>query len=135
MEKQQKILSWEYYCEEIRPYWLRMTKGYGFSIADIDSSCPSDLEPYEKAYKQEREEDDLLQHSWWGSYGLSAVSVAVEHCLAGRKAKLKYIEKPVFFEETKEEYDYKESQEEVAVFEMKQRIELLRKKGLPESPM
>lgn len=32
---------------------------------------------------------------WWGSYGLSAVSVAVEHCLVGRKAKSKYIDKPM----------------------------------------
>ena len=28
-------------------------------------------------------------------YTLSAVSVAVEHCLAGRKAKSKYIEEPI----------------------------------------
>lgn len=28
-------------------------------------------------------------------YTLSAVSVAVEHCLAGRKAKSRYIEKPL----------------------------------------
>lgn len=33
------------------------------------------------------------------------------------------------------ENSYQESQEEVAVFEMKQRIALLRKQGLPESPM
>ena len=36
-----------------------------------------------------------MMHMWFGTYGLSAVSVAVEHCLAGRKAKSKYIEKPV----------------------------------------
>lgn len=33
---------------------------------------------------------------WFGNYGLSAVSVAVEHCLAGRKAKSNYLDKPVF---------------------------------------
>jgi hypothetical protein len=40
-------------------------------------------------------EIDYMMHMWFGTYGLSAVSVAVEHCLAGRKAKSKYIEKPV----------------------------------------
>lgn len=39
-----------------------------------------------------------MMHMWFGTYGLSAVSVAVEHCLAGRKAKSKYIEKPVLSE-------------------------------------
>lgn len=33
-----------------------------------------------------------------GIYSQSAVSVAVEHCLAGRKAKSKYIEKPLLEE-------------------------------------
>lgn len=39
-----------------------------------------------------------MMHMWFGTYGLSAVSVAVEHCLAGRKAKSKYIENPVLAE-------------------------------------
>lgn len=59
-------------------------------------SCPKELEPYEIAHKRKIEEQDYLQHLWWGNYGLSAVSVAVEHCLAGRKAKSKFIEKPIF---------------------------------------
>lgn len=98
------------------------------------ASCPKELEPYDIAHKKQLEEQDLLQHLWWGSYGLSAVSVAVEHCLAGKKAKSKYIEKPTLFKEEVAENGYKESQEEVAVFEMKQRIEALRQQGLPESP-
>lgn len=32
---------------------------------------------------------------WWGNYGISALVFAVEHCLAGRSAKTKYIEKPI----------------------------------------
>ena len=39
-----------------------------------------------------------MMHAWWGSYGLSAVAVAVEHCLAGKKAKSCYIEKPIMSE-------------------------------------
>lgn len=52
-----------------------------------------------------------MMHMWFGTYGLSAVSVAVEHCLAGRKAKSKYIEKPVLAE-TQERKTNKELTEE-----------------------
>ena len=73
------------------------TKGYGLSVDDIDGSCPADMEPYLKAHKEELKEKDYL--AWiQGQYTLSAVSVAVEHCLAGRKAKSKYIKKPLLQE-------------------------------------
>ena len=72
-----------------------VTKGYRLTVHDIDWSCPADLEPYAKAHKQETLENDSLMHVWWGNYGLSAVSVAVEHCLAGKKAKSKYIKEPI----------------------------------------
>ena len=46
---------------------------------------------------EELKEKDYL--SWLqGQYTLSAVSVAVEHCLAGRKAKSNYIKKPLLQE-------------------------------------
>lgn len=66
------------------------TKGYGFSIDDIDWSSPADMKPYLKAHKEELKEKDYLL---WvqGQYVLSAVSVAIEHCLAGKKAKSEYI--------------------------------------------
>lgn len=112
-----------------------VTKGYGFTVDDIDWSCPADLEPYAKAHKLEVMENDSIIHAVCGNYVLSAVSVAVEHCLAGRKAKSKYIDKPIMQEIEKENSIYKESNEEVAVFEMKQRINVLRKQGLPESPI
>ena len=111
-----------------------VTKGYGLTVDDIDWSCPADLEPYAKAHKLEIQENDSIIHAACGSYVLSAVSVAVEHCLAGRKAKSKYIDKPIM-SELEEKSSYKESSEEIAVFEMKQRINLLRKQGLPESPI
>ena len=112
-----------------------VTKGYGITVADIDSSCPNDLEPYIKAHEQEILEKDKLIHVWWGIYGLSAVSVAVEHCLAGKKAKSKYIDVPIMQKSQKNNLNNEESNEEVAVFEMKQRTNLLRQSGLPESPM
>lgn len=36
-----------------------------------------------------------MMHAWWGNYGLSAVAVAVEHCLAGKKAKSEFIKTPI----------------------------------------
>ena len=70
-----------------------MTKGYGFTIDDIDWSCPADLEPYGKAYKLQMQQQDSQLYTM-GIYTLSAVAVAVEHCFAGEKAKTKYIKEP-----------------------------------------
>ncbi len=112
-----------------------VTKGYGLTVHDIDWSCPADLEPYAKAHNLEVKENDAIIHAVCGSYVLSAVSVAIEHRLAGKKAKSKYIEKPFMQKIEQSHNDYIESNEEVAVFEMKQRINTLRQQGIPESPM
>ncbi len=97
-------------------------------------SCPKELEPFLEAHKLKIQEQDYM--NWLSNqYTLSAVSVAVEHCLAGKKAMSEYIRKPILQEAEKENNSYIESNEEVAVFEMKQRINALRKQGLPESPM
>lgn len=83
--------------------------------------------------EQKRKDEEMWR---MGLYVQSAVSTAVEHNLAGRKAKSKYIEKPLLYENKEESTNrYKESNEEIAIFEMKQRINLLRQQGLPESPM
>lgn len=60
--------------------------------------CPNDLKPYEIAHRRKLEEQDYLQYLWWGNYGISALGVAIEHFLAGRKAKSKFIDKPLFQE-------------------------------------
>lgn len=75
-----------------------VTKGYGLTVHDIDWSCPADLEPYAKAHNLEVKENDAIIHAVCGSYVLSAVSVAVEHCLAGKKAKSQYIKQPILQE-------------------------------------
>lgn len=70
------------------------TKGYELSIDDIDWSSPADMKPYLKAHEEELKEKDRL--AWLSNqYTLSAVLVAVEHCLAGKKAKSEYIKKPI----------------------------------------
>lgn len=87
-----------------------------------------------KGHKEKIKEQDYL--AWrFNQYTLSAVTVAVERNLAGKKSKARYIEKPFSQEEAIPTQKNIESNEEVAVFEMKQRINALREQGLPESPL
>lgn len=87
------------------------TKGYGLSVNDIDWSSPADMEPYLKAHREKLKEEDYL--AWLANhYTLSAVSVAVEHCIAGRKAKSKYIEKPLMQEIEEKQQENKPLTEE-----------------------
>ena len=58
-------------------------------------SCPKELEPYDKAHKINIEEQDYLQHMWWGNYGLSALIVAIDRCFGGKKSKAEYIKEPI----------------------------------------
>lgn len=97
-------------------------------------SCPKELEPYDLAHKKKIEEQDYLQHMWWGNYGMSALNMVIEHAFS-KSAKSKYIRTPILANAKEEMNGYKESQEEVAVFEMKQRTKMLEKNGLPLSPM
>lgn len=102
------------------------TKGYGLSVDDIDWSSPADMEPYLRAYKAQKNEQDLLQWQM-GQYMATAISCVFP--------KGKYPKKPMFqIEGNFKKNGNKESKEEIAVFEMKQRIKALRMQGLPESP-
>ena len=87
-------MTWESYLREILPYWLLVTKGYGLTPEDINWSCPADLEPYSRADTLDTKQKDEMM--WFmGVYVQSAVSVAIERNLAGKKAKSKYLEKPI----------------------------------------
>lgn len=103
-----------------------VTKDYGFTIDDIDWSCPADLEPYAKAHNEEIKEKDMLMWSWWGNYGLSAVAVAVEHVLAGRKARSEYIDKAIIQKAEDMQYEDKCDRKEYKGMtdEQKQKAEL-----------
>lgn len=100
-------------------------------------SCPKELEPYDKAHKNKIIEQDYLQHMWWGSYGISALIVAIDRCLSGKKSKAEYIKEailPKVFENdglTEEEIQKKELQK--ALFAEEQWITAGKQKGLPET--
>lgn len=113
-----------------------VTKGYGFSVNDIDWSSPADLEPYAKAHKLETIENDSLMHMWWGNYGMSAVTTAMDKCLS-KKSKAEYIKEPVLskaFENdglTDEQIYEKELKK--ALLAEEQWIFVGKQKGLPET--
>ena len=47
-----------------------------------------------KGYEMKRKARDAEVWSYFGTYGISAVLTAVEHCLAGQKAVSEYIKTP-----------------------------------------
>ena len=64
------------------------------SRSEFFRSTPKLLKAYDKANELKIKTIDALAWQICGSYVLSAVSVAVDHCLNGKKATSKYIEKP-----------------------------------------
>ena len=93
---------------------------------------------YKKAYQNKRRIHD--EEMWlMGQYNLEAFNVVLSHTVAGifgKNCKAEYPKQAFLQRGLKDATTNtnKESQEEVGVYEMKQRINLLRKYGLPESP-
>ena len=94
---------------------------------------PKKLKPFQDAYKRKQQEMDAYMHLWWGTYGISAVSYAVEHCLVGKKASLEYIKEPVLNKAhlSQEELDNLELQKMILAEEMW--IKNDKKRGLEET--
>lgn len=120
-----------------------VTKGYGFSVEDIDWSCPADLQPYDDAHQLEVQERDILAWEICGTYMISALTVAIEHIIAGNKAKSEYLKEPNYFESNNKDKNSKkidfskakEGDAQMAVFQMKQMMMFERKEGaLPMPP-
>lgn len=65
-------------------------------------SNPRIIKVWEKAYRLKQNRLNETVHAWVGNYVLSAMSVAIEHCLS-KKAKSKYVEKPIKLFESDEE--------------------------------
>lgn len=100
---------------------------------DIDTSCPADLKPYADAYNLEKKQKDNDMWTWFGTYGLSAVSVAVDHCLAGRKARSKYIEKPIIEQQSINGKEITEKDIKKAIITEQMYMAAAERKGLPET--
>jgi hypothetical protein len=77
---------------------------YGMTEEQFWNSNPRIIKVWEQAYKNEQNRMNNLIYNWVGNYGVSALMLAIDHCLNGRKAKAKYLEQPIqIFELTEEE--------------------------------
>ena len=74
------------------PHYLSI----GISYKEFMHSTPKVLKAYDKAHFNKIELIDSLVWQLCGNYILSSVAVAVEHCLAGRKAQSEYVKEPMF---------------------------------------
>lgn len=118
--------------EDILPEYLAI----GVTWEQFMDSCPKELEPYEKAYKNKIKEQDYLQYMWWGSYGVSALTVAIDKCIHGRKAKAEYVKEPIFeklFENDGLTEEIYEKELKKALLAEEQWIIAGKQKGLPKT--
>lgn len=94
-----------------------VTKGYGLTVEDIDSSCPSDLEPYAEAHRLEMVERDNYIYSVFGNYAISAFAFAIEHNFA-KNPKSEYMKNPMLSLDniSNREMSEEEKQKEVDLF-------------------
>ena len=101
----------------------------GMTKKEFMKSKPIELKSYYKAYQLKKKMKD--EEMWMqGAYFYNALETALSH-LFSKNSKAEYVKKPFSFEEMEE----RKGMEEVAVFEMKQRVKALKMQGLKESPI
>lgn len=70
------------------------TKGYGFSVDDIDMMNPELLKPYVDAYKAEWKQRDMEMYMWFGRYATSALVTAIDATFG--KGNSKYVKETCY---------------------------------------
>lgn len=81
--------------------WLPYALSIGISEEKFWTLNPHTIKPYTKAFTmcQERKDIDMWR---MGIYVQSAVTVAVDHCLNGKKARSEYISEAILVTHNKE---------------------------------
>lgn len=120
--------------------WFPKANAIGISWQEFWSLNPHIIKCLYKGYQEKLREQlmiqDRMSHAA-GQYTLSAVMVAIDHAMNGKKAKSKYIEKPILVEAieesmlTQEEIDERAMKRELLA--MEQWITNDRRRGLPET--
>ena len=64
---------------------------------------PNELRSFYKAYKNKKRIKDEEMYMWWGSYGISALIVAIDRCFSGKKSKAEYIKEPILSQTFKDD--------------------------------
>ena len=78
---------------------------------------PTKLKPFYTAFENKRKMRDEEQWLYWGTYGMSALSVVLENAFS-KNSKAEYIQKPVYQTESK-------NNEQITKEEKKQKTEKL----------
>lgn len=96
----------------------------GIGLEEFKHLNPRKLGYCLEGYKLKQKQRDEEMWMWWGNYGISAVTFAVEHCLAGKKARTKYIEKSIFqqMEEENKTFTEEELQKQRELFVAKLQV-------------
>lgn len=91
---------------------------YGMTEEQFWSSNPRIISVWEKIWKDEQNRQNQMAHFYVGNYVMRAVATAVDGCLNGRKATIKFFEEPIrlfpMTEEEKEEARQREIQKFIA---------------------
>lgn len=90
--------------------WLPLALSIGISEHDFWNMTMRQLNIHIKAHEMKMKILDQQVWAFCGVYVLSAVGVAVEHCLAGKDAKSEYVQSPIT--QNKEVIEKKEITEE-----------------------
>lgn len=116
--------------------WFSKANAIGVSWSEFWNMNPRIIKLLLKGHEEKIKEQDYL--AWlFSQYTLSAVSVAVEHCLAGRKARSEYIKEPIMskvFEDdglTEEQITEKEIKK--AILTEQRFMAMAINRGLPET--
>lgn len=115
-----------------------VTQQYGFTTEKIGDMCPCELKPYELAYKLHQQQIDMQNHMLGRYVRMSILSTLgnSQWFKGNHTPPFEYPDMPFLQQEVKKsENGNVESNEEIAVYEMRQRIRQLEKQGLPESPI
>ena len=89
-------------------------------------SNPTIIDVYEQIWKERQNYENSLMYAYTGNYILSALFVAIDGVLNGKKATAKYISKPIrLFELTEEE---KEKEKKAAIEQFMKWAEITEKK-------
>ena len=75
--------------------WFPQAYVFGITWEQFWHMNPRIIKCISLGHEKKIKEYDSLIHTWVGTYGLSVLQVAIEHCMAGKKARSKYIEEPI----------------------------------------
>lgn len=112
--------------------WFPKANAIGVSWQEFWSMNPHIIKLLLRGHEEKIKEKDYM--AWiQGQYTLSAVSVAVEHCLFGRKAKSEYIKEPILPKVIANDKEITEKDIQMAILTEQRYMAMAVNKGLPKT--